>query len=119
MTNLLLNNISNFLFDFTHVLALPIETNFEPASMVRFAQNNWPLAFGLVVAYLLFITLGTRIMKNYKPFDLQFPLAAWNAFLCIFSFLGMCRTVSVYKLYRNEIILILFLVAVSHWYDSF
>jgi len=31
-------------------------------------------------------------MDQYKAFDLRIPLAAWNAFLCVFSFIGMCRT---------------------------
>ena len=32
-------------------------------------------------------------MDKYKAFDLRLPLAAWNAFLCTFSFIGMMRTV--------------------------
>lgn len=31
--------------------------------------------------------------KGIAPFDLKYQLAIWNAFLCLFSFLGMCRTV--------------------------
>eukprot|EP01035_Chromulina_nebulosa_P017831 gene17831-23443_t len=32
-------------------------------------------------------------MSKRNPYDLQMPLATWNGFLCIFSFIGMCRTV--------------------------
>jgi len=30
--------------------------------------------------------------KQEKPFDLRIPLAAWNALLCVFSFIGMLKT---------------------------
>jgi hypothetical protein len=32
-------------------------------------------------------------MKDRQPFDLTLPLAAWNAGLSLFSFIGMFRTV--------------------------
>jgi len=63
--------------------------------MCEFAKNNWPLAFGIVGAYLLFCYFGKMYMDTRKPFDLKIPLATWNAFLCIFSFIGMCRTLPV------------------------
>ena len=28
-----------------------------------------------------------------KPYDLRVTIAIWNAFLCVFSFIGMCRTI--------------------------
>ena len=31
--------------------------------------------------------------RGIAPFNLKYQLAIWNAFLCLFSFLGMCRTV--------------------------
>jgi hypothetical protein len=90
------NNLSQNLMASSHLLALPIERNFVPTATVNFASNNWPLAIGIVVAYIAFITLGSMIMaKQEKPFDLRLPLAGWNAFLCVFSFIGMLKTVRV------------------------
>jgi hypothetical protein len=31
-------------------------------------------------------------MENRKPLDLKYPLALWNAFLSIFSIIGMIIT---------------------------
>jgi hypothetical protein len=73
-------------------LATSAEINFTPTAAVNFALNNWWVAIGMITVYLLFITLGSKYMKEQKAFDLKFPLAAWNAFLCLFSFIGMCRT---------------------------
>ncbi|KAJ1410382.1 putative elongation of very long chain fatty acids protein [Ochromonadaceae sp. CCMP2298] len=74
-------------------IALPIERDFMPNATVDFAANNWPLAIGIVCAYLSFITGGSIIMSRMeKPFDLRMPLACWNALLCVFSFIGMCKT---------------------------
>lgn len=85
--------IADVLSSSTKVLATPYELAFNPNPAIEFASNNWPLAFGLVAGYLLFIFGVQHIMKDRKPFDLRLPLAAWNALLCIFSFIGMARTV--------------------------
>jgi len=82
----------NLSVSISNVIAFPIEREFTPTAAVSFASNNWPLAIGLVAAYLVFITAGSKIMKERKAFDLKLPLAAWNAFLCVFSFIGMCKT---------------------------
>ena len=83
--------------------AFPILTSFEFEReynwipFVSFAKNNYPLAFGLVAGYLLFVVVGSRIMDRLeKPFDLRLLLAAWNALLSTFSFIGMCKTVCMY-----------------------
>jgi hypothetical protein len=88
------NNLSKNLMASSHLLALPIESNFHPQTTVSFAANNWPLVIGIVSAYVVFITLGSMVMaKMEKPFDLRLSLAGWNAFLCVFSFVGMVKTV--------------------------
>jgi hypothetical protein len=88
------NNLSKNLMASSHLLALPIESNFHPETTVSFAANNWPLVIGIVSAYVVFITLGSMVMaKMEKPFDLRLSLAGWNAFLCVFSFVGMVKTV--------------------------
>jgi len=87
-------NLSNNLMASSGFLALPIESNFVPTVTVDFAANNWPLVIGIVLAYVAFITAGSYIMaKQTQPFDLRLPLAGWNALLCIFSFIGMLKTV--------------------------
>jgi len=50
-----------------------------------------PLAF--IALYVLIITLGPRLMKDRKPFQLKTPLALWNLSLSVFSLCGMARTV--------------------------
>jgi len=84
--------VCDMLYQSSQVTALPFEKAFVAQPAVDFARNNWPLAFGIVIAYLFFITVGSRIMQSMKAFDLRLALAGWNAFLCIFSFIGMCKT---------------------------
>jgi hypothetical protein len=86
------NNLSHNLMTSSNLLALPFERSFTPYTTVNFASNNWPLVIGIVVAYVTFITLGSMVMDKVKPFDLRLPLAGWNALLCVFSFVGMLKT---------------------------
>jgi len=46
-----------------------------------------------VVVYLTAIFLGRRYMASRERLDLRMPLAYWNAFLSVFSFIGAMRTV--------------------------
>ena len=85
--------LSSFLYSTSNFLALPFERNFVSTTTVEFAKNNAVLPIAIVGAYLLFCYCGRKVMENIKPFNLQLPLAIWNAFLCLFSFIGMCRTV--------------------------
>jgi hypothetical protein len=93
MSDAVTRYFAEFLMSSTNFLALPFERNFQPHSSTQFAANNWPLCIGFVASYLLFIYFGKMVMDSQKAFDLRIPLAAWNAFLCLFSFIGMCRTV--------------------------
>lgn len=78
------------------MMSFQFERDFISAPGVKFAADNWPLAIAIVIIYLMGIQIGTAQMsKCAKPFDLKYQLAAWNAFLCIFSFIGMCKTVSI------------------------
>ena len=88
-------SLSSALMAAPSFLALPVEREFVPTAMVNFAANNWPLVISIVVFYMAFISIGRVVMSNnfVKPFDLRLPLAGWNAFLCLFSFIGMCKTV--------------------------
>ncbi len=89
--------ISDLLISSTRFLATPYELSFDSNPPVEFATNNWPLAFGLVTSYVIFIFGAKYVMKDREPFDLRIPLAMWNALLRIFSFIGMFRTVSRLK----------------------
>jgi hypothetical protein len=102
MTDRVTEKISELLITSTDFLALPFEKNFNPVNSIEFARNNWPLAFGLVATYLVFIFSAQYVMKDRKPFDMRIQLAAWNAFLCIFSFIGMSRTVR--KIYLRYLV---------------
>jgi hypothetical protein len=92
MADVLTKKVSQILMQVHQATALPFEVKFVAAPFIDFAKNNWPLAFGIVAAYLIFIVVGSRIMQSMKAFDIRLALAGWNAFLCIFSFIGMCKT---------------------------
>lgn len=93
MSNALVQQFADVLMASTHLFELPVEKNFHPAYLTNFAADNYPLCFGIVAGYLIFISAGSIVMNKFKPFDMRLALAAWNAFLCLFSFIGMCRTV--------------------------
>jgi hypothetical protein len=85
--------LSDFLFKFSEIGALPYELAFRAEEATLWTSNNYPLCVVILLIYVSFLYFGTMIMKSRDPFDLKIPLALWNAFLCTFSFLGMCRTV--------------------------
>lgn len=90
-----LNNegFARFLFAASKFPAVIPSDNFHWQTYTGFAANNWPLCIGIICAYLAFITIGSKLMSyREKPFDLRMPLAAWNALLCVFSFMGMWAT---------------------------
>lgn len=93
MSLLTTEDISSFLYATSNFLALPLEKRFNPEPFVEWAASHWNFVFGLCIAYLLTIFGGRHLMKCRESFDLQLPLAAWNGLLCVFSFIGMCRTV--------------------------
>ena len=86
--------LANGLTWVSEFLATPLETKFRPERFTSFAANHWEIPIALVVVYMAFCFFGQKVLRNYNAFDLRLPLAGWNAFLCLFSFLGMCRTVS-------------------------
>jgi len=88
------NNLSKALKYLPTLISTPLENNFKSEYFTDFAANTWPFAIGIVISYLLFITIGSKVMQMVeKPFDLTMTLACWNAFLCVFSFIGMLKTV--------------------------
>lgn len=86
--------VSNLLYASTRLLATPIELGFHHVEQIKdFTSQSYYIPFGMVTIYLLGCYFGSKYMESRKAFDLRIPLALWNAFLCIFSFIGMCRTV--------------------------
>eukprot|EP00922_Rhytidocystis_sp_ex-Travisia-forbesii_P072558 GHVS01108176.1.p1 GENE.GHVS01108176.1~~GHVS01108176.1.p1 ORF type:complete len:434 (+),score=94.40 GHVS01108176.1:192-1493(+) len=69
------------------------ETSFHAGDTMVLNRTYYGIGLTTVVAYLLFIYLGPKIMKNRKPFDLQTPLKYWNLLLAVFSFCGTIRVV--------------------------
>src|SRR5262249_31150735 len=88
-----MDRLSETFLTMSKIGALPIEKSFNYDAYVQFALDNWQIPIGSVVAYMVFCYAGSKIMEKRQAFDLQMPLALWNAFLCVFSFIGMCRTV--------------------------
>jgi hypothetical protein len=85
--------IANLLFKSCDILSTNFEKQFDPRVSVKFASEYYIIPTVFLTAYVLFCYFGTKVMKTKPAFDLKFPLAMWNLFLCLFSFVGMCRTV--------------------------
>lgn len=85
--------LANALFNFSSMFALPFEQAFHPDPAVAFVRANTVPVLLICAAYLTFCYVGQKIMAERKAFDLRLPLAAWNLFLSLFSFIGMLRTV--------------------------
>lgn len=70
------------------------EKSYDPDPILNLmVDNNYVVPVAAVVLYLLFCYFGRIVMKDQKPFDLKYPLAAWNLFLSVFSAWGAFRTV--------------------------
>jgi len=87
--------LANVLQRSASILSTPWETRFISTATSEFAKEHYLIPFGIVSVYVLLAFGGSRIMQDRKAFDLRLPLGFWNAALCIFSFIGMCRTVPV------------------------
>jgi elongation of very long chain fatty acids protein 6 len=88
-----MEGVARSLFTLSELFATDYEKSFDHHFMHNWVASNGHLFFGSVAVYLVFCFVGTTIMKDRKPYDLKLLLAAWNAFLAIFSLIGMCRTV--------------------------
>merc|ERR1711970_427686 len=56
-------------------------------------REHWYLFVLIVVAYLVLVFGGIRVMQTREAFDLKYALAAWSFSLAFFSFIGSIRTV--------------------------
>lgn len=70
-----------------------IELSYDAVAASNFVKSHPYLPIYVISVYLVGIFGGQYYMKDKKPYDLKFPLAYWNLFLAIFSFIGMVRTV--------------------------
>lgn len=54
-------------------------------------SDNWQWSVYIGIAYVAFINLGQKFMKNREPFDLRRLLAVWNFSMSIFSAFAFLR----------------------------
>lgn len=87
------DSIASKLVDISKLGVTDWEENFNPTVTREFTESHWNVAIIAVVLYLSMVAFGPELMSSRKAFDLKIPLAAWNALLCIFSAIGMLRTV--------------------------
>lgn len=82
-----------------HVPYLPyiseFEATFDGLPWLDWISNNWHVSLYFTAAYLALIPLGTKWMKNRKPFKLRIPMAMWSASLAFFSMLGASRFLAI------------------------
>jgi hypothetical protein len=87
-------DIMSDIYHIMDAVSFDFERNFKALPAVTWAGKNWQLSIAIVIIYLMGIQIGTAYVARMKvPFDLKYPLAVWNAFLCVFSFIGMVKTV--------------------------
>lgn len=68
------------------------EQNFKGSPLCASCRNGWWISYCAATLYLVGLWKGTSIMKGLEPCDLKTPLAFWNLFLAVFSFIGAVRT---------------------------
>mmetsp|Transcript_10627 Transcript_10627/g.10700 ORF Transcript_10627/g.10700 Transcript_10627/m.10700 type:complete len:296 (-) Transcript_10627:35-922(-) len=76
--------LENFYFEF--------ENTYDPLPLQAVMINAPWFPVLTVILYMILCYVGTKVMANYKAFDLKYPLAFWNLFLSLFSFYGALRT---------------------------
>jgi elongation of very long chain fatty acids protein 6 len=77
------------------------EKNFNPLPILDYmASINYTIPVTTVIIYLLMCFIGTKYMKDKKPFNMLNQLALWNFVLAVFSIYGTIRVVPhlLYKL---------------------
>jgi len=68
------------------------EHSFPGGDLCAFCRSWWWISYVVATLYLISLWMGTSSMRHCQPFDLKKPLAAWNLFLAVFSFIGFLRT---------------------------
>jgi hypothetical protein len=44
-------------------------------------DNHYEIPFFVMIVYVLFVYFGRKFMEKRQAYELQYPLAIWNAFL--------------------------------------
>jgi len=76
---------------YSHVFGF--EEEFQPRGAQTWVQDNWvPVVAWSGAIYVILVFSGQAFMASRPAFQLRGPLAAWSAFLALFSILGFART---------------------------
>jgi hypothetical protein len=65
-----------------------INSTFDYTAAKEWTKATETFVIRLAAFYVITIFSIKYVMRDKKPFDLQLPLNAWNAFLALFSVLG-------------------------------
>lgn len=68
------------------------ERDFQFQGGHSWVSTHWNVPVVAIITYLIFCFKGSKEMEPRAPYDLKMELAVWNAFLSIFSTIGMIRT---------------------------
>lgn len=68
------------------------EQRYDPLPVLQWMQSNSMIPWIACGVYLLGIFGGQYVMKSYPSWKWKNALALWNLLLCLFSTLGMIRT---------------------------
>jgi elongation of very long chain fatty acids protein 6 len=79
-------------FPWLSSLYAPIEKSFDARAGYRFVDQSMWLPVVSIALYALMIVFLPRYTKR-RPLNVKKPLAYWNLFLAVFSFMGALRTV--------------------------
>ena len=66
------------------------------ATSVKFFDDNYDILMISLLLYLPVIFGGRYLMQDRKPFDLRYPLIAWNLAMSLFSLLGSIYLLPMY-----------------------
>ncbi|XP_018010575.1 elongation of very long chain fatty acids protein 6 isoform X1 [Hyalella azteca] len=79
-------------FNYSYSVTFDFEENFDTYFYIDWmSQYHWVCNF-FIFAYLSFIFLMQKYMKNRERFELRTQLAVWNICLAVFSTIGAIRT---------------------------
>ena len=84
---------SRLYLQLSQLAAFNAEYNYVNSELIPWLLVNYDIPVLVVVIYLIVCLVGTKSMRFYRPLEIDFINILWNAMFCVFSFLGMCRTV--------------------------
>lgn len=87
--------MSNYRFEKV-IMDVIISQKFDFDAAKRWATGMEWTVLNISFTYVVVIFAIKYAMRDRKPYDLQLPLVLWNAFLAIFSILGVLRLTPVF-----------------------